>query len=204
VGQDADQTFVRLSLVVARPQGGAEEAFVAADGALDLPPLPVEPPRETAGHLRPISRLGRPMAPSLIQRDHREPDTQFFAAEPVVVLGIVGGVSQKAVKPHMSGCLPERFRKLGGVIAGASGHHDAGQQVCGGVADHSQLGPLPAPKRPVAVAINVIGAGMAGLQTRRVDGSFGAFIDQSELSGSLETSSDKRLESPFFSSRCCA
>ena len=204
MGQDADQTFVRLSLVGARPQGRAEEPLVAADGAFDLPAVAVDVPGETPLHLCPIPRLRRPMAPALIQGDHRGPDAQLLAAEPVVVLGVVGGVGQKAVKHHMAGSLPERFGKLGRVVAGASRHHHPGQKVRGGVADYRELGPLLAPKRHVAAAIHVIGAGMAGLQARGVNGPFGALINQSELFCSAKTSSDKRLESPLFSSLCCA
>jgi hypothetical protein len=122
----------------------------------------------------------------------------------VVVLGVIGRVGQNAVKPHMGGSLTERLGKLGRIVAGASRDHDAGQKVRGRVTDHRELRPLPAPKRPIAVTVYVVEAGVAGLQPRGVNGPFGAFADQPELSCALEASPDKRLESPFFSSRSCA
>lgn len=202
--QDADQTLLRLRLVAACPQGRAEEPFVAADGAFDLPPLPVEAPGEMPGHLPPILRTRRSVASARIQGDHRGADAQFLPAEPVVVFGVVGGVSQQAVETHAGGSLTQRFGELGRVVARTTADHDAGQKVTLRVADHGELRPFSAPERPVAVAIHVVGAGVSSLQARGVDGPLGVLPDQPERCCTLEAGSGKRVESPLFSSRCCA
>jgi hypothetical protein len=76
--------------------------------------------------------------------------------------------------------------------------------VGGGMTHYRELGPVPAPKRPVAVAVHVVGAGVPSLQARGVNGPLGSLINQSELFCPAETSSDKRLERPLFTSLCWA
>lgn len=201
MSKHAQQALLRLSFVSSRLQRRAEKAFVAADGALDLPPLPVDAPGEAPPHLCPIPRPGRPVACPLVQGDHRGADAQLFAAEPVIMLGVVGRIGQQAVQGQILGRLSYSLPELGRVVARPSAHHNAGKKVRSSVAHDRQFGPSSASEALVALALNIVGAGMPTLQARGVDGSFGAFIDQSELPGSLETSSDKRLESPFFSRR---
>ena len=204
MGQDADQAFLRLGLLTVGPQARAQEPLVTADGALYLPPVPIDAPVKPPGHLRPIPALGRRMGPSLVQGDQRGANAKLFAAQPVVVLGVVGGIGQQPVERYVPCGLFEGLWKLGRIVAGSLCDHHPGKQVRGGVADYGELGPPAAPKRPVAVAVHVVGAGVSGLQARGVDGPFGTLVDQSQLPCALETSSDKRPESPFFSSLFCA
>jgi hypothetical protein len=72
------------------------------------------------------------------------------------------------------------------------------------VADHRELGPPFASKQLIAFALHVIGAHVAALKPRGIDGCFRVLIDQAELLGAPENASQERPESPFFSRRLSA
>ncbi len=201
MGKDAYEAFMRLSFIRSGSEGRTEEPFVARDGALDLPAIPVKAVVEATLHLRTIFRRRRPGAASLVQGDHCGPDAELLAAEPMVVLCIIGCVGQKTVKADIIGGLSDCLRELGRVVAGPPAHHRARKQVRCAVADYGQLGPAFASKGPVAPALDVVGTDVLGFKTGGIDSRLGALIDQPQASGSLENSSDKRLESPFFSRR---
>src|SRR4029453_10379114 len=105
MGQDAEQALALPSCFRARPQGGAQQPLVAAEDALRLPALPVDPPvpaalrllAEAADHLPAVARLG-PLPPgtTTVERDHRGTDA-VEAGRLVVSLGVVGGVGQQPV-----------------------------------------------------------------------------------------------------------
>jgi hypothetical protein len=121
----------------------------------------------------------------------------------VIVFGVVAGVGQQAVEGDVAGRLPHRLRELGRIVAGAARGHRPCQEVRGIVADYRQLGPGSAAfKTPTAA--QVIQAGLVRLEARGVDRGFRACPDQAEGLRSGKNSGQERLESPFFSSRCCA
>lgn len=204
MSKDAQNGFAVLRIVVPGPQARAQEPLVAADGTFDLPTIPVEAPVEATLHLRTILGGGRLAGPSGVQRDHGGPNAQLLTAQPMVVLGVVSGVGQKTVKGHVGRGLLDGFGELRRIVAGAAADHDASQKVRCGVADDRQLRPLLAPKGPVALAIDIVGAGVPRFKTGGVDGRLGALLDQPSGSGVLEDSSEKRLESPFFRRRLSA
>lgn len=204
MSKNASQTLLVLSLFVAGTQRGTEEPLVARYGALDLPALAVNPAGESAIHLRTILR-GRPhSAAAGIQSYDSGADAQLFTTQPVVMFPIVSSICQQPVKLHVRGCLPHGLGKLRGIVARAPANHHTGEQVCGRVADQRELGPPFASKQLIAFALHVIGAHVAALKPRGVDGCLRVLINQMELSGTLEDSPEKRLESPFFNRRFSA
>jgi hypothetical protein len=68
------------------------------------------------------------------------------------------------------------------------------------VADHGEFRPVCAAQEAPASA-QVVDAGLVALQAGRIDGGFGALVDQAAAFSTGENSSEKRLESPLFSSR---
>jgi hypothetical protein len=203
VGEDAKQAFLGLGLGRAGAQGRPEQALVAADGALDLPPLPVDAPEEPPGHLRAIAASRLAPGAAVVQGDERQADAELLAAEPVVVLGVVGGVGQEPVEMDALGRLPHGRGEVRGVVARAPAREAAGQKVRLRVADQRELRPRgPAPQ--AAASVQVVEARLAALQARRVDRRLGPLVDEPQPAGPQEGGSKEGVESPFFSSRCCA
>ena len=63
MGKDAYEAFMRLSFIRSGSEGRTEEPFVARDGALDLPAIPVKAVVEATLHLRTIFRRRRLVPP---------------------------------------------------------------------------------------------------------------------------------------------
>ena len=94
------------------------------------------------------------------------------------MFAVVGGVRQDAVKVDMLSSLPDRLGKLRRVVAGAPAYHSAREQMGVGLANDCQLGPSPTQERLVTGSVNVVGTGMARLQSRGVHGSFGKLVKE--------------------------
>lgn len=201
VSKDPHEAFIGLGLVGPGSQRRAEEALVARYGAFYLPAVPIEMFMEAALHLCAVFGRRWFICPSGVQGDHGGSNAQLLAAEPVVVLCIIGCVGQKTVKAHVSGGLFDGFGQLRRVVAGPPADHDPRKQVRSGMTDYRQLRPMLASKGPVALPVDVIRAGVPRFKARGVDGRFGALIYESSGSGTLENGSAKRFKSPFFTRR---
>src|SRR5262249_22102574 len=98
MGEHTEVTLPLARRVGARPQGRPQPPLVPPEGASRLRRLAVPPLGEAPPHLPAIFRLG-PLPPgaAAVQRDHRRADQPLLAAEPMVVLGVIGGVGQHPV-----------------------------------------------------------------------------------------------------------
>lgn len=190
-----------LGLIESGSQGRTQEPFVARDGTFDLPAIAVDAVVETSFHLGAVLGGRSFLAPSWVQRDHSGTYAKFLAAQAMVVFRIVSGIGQEPVKVQVLGGLSYSGRELGRVIARPPSDHGPGKQVRSGMAHEGQLWPTLAPKAPVALALDVVTAGMAGLQTRGINSRLRALLDQPSGSCAVENGPHKRIESPFFRRR---
>ena len=78
------------------------------------------------------------------------------------------------------------------------------KQVGFGVADDGQLRPATTGELIVALAVNVVGAGVSALKAGGVNSAFGTFVYETEGAGPLEDGTEQWLKSPFFSRRFSA
>ena len=140
-------------------------------------------------------------AATVVERDDRRADSEPFSTEAVVVLAVVGGISDQAVKGNVQGRLRHGLGKLRRIVAGSSTDHRGSKQMAAGVTYDGHLGPASASEAFVAPALNLIGTGVSALRTAGVDGPFRALIDQADGAGVVENGSQELLESPFFSRR---
>jgi len=201
VCQNSEQTLSAAGRFTAGAYSAAQYPLELRDGALDLPPVGIDTLRETSAHLAPISAAGRSRAATpWVKGNDRGADAELLSAQAVVMLTIVGGVSQQPVEGNLLGRQDHGSGELRGVIAGTSTDHGAREQMGSGVATQGQLGPASAAEGPVTLAIDVVRAGMSALQAGRVERPFGTLIDQAEGLGALENCPEHRLKSPFFSS----
>jgi hypothetical protein len=70
---------------------------VSGKSTFDLPAMAEEFAEETSVHLSAVAALGRLSSSSGIYRNDRLADAQDLPAQLVVVLSIVGGISQKTI-----------------------------------------------------------------------------------------------------------
>ena len=205
MSQDPQQALALLGGVVAGPQGRVQQALVPRDHAFDLPAMTVDSLREPAFHQPAVLGLGptTPRVPA-VQRNGGAAYPQLFSTQDVVAFAVVAGVGQQAGQTHMSDCLTHGRGELGMVVAGASHHPGASNQVGWRVTDDGQLGPAATAKTLVSTAFHEVGADVVGLQAGGVDGAFGLGSDQPALCRTLEDDAPEPVESPFFTSRCSA
>lgn len=142
-----------------------------AEAALGMPALVVERAVEAFAHAPPIWRL-RPASPGVapVEADDRAPDTEFFATEPVIVLGIVASVAQDGSDRNQPPCLPQGGSEVGRVLARPNAGDRAQDEVGGGVEDGGQLRP-----GSLSVALSgrsshaEVGTDVTGLQSGGID-----------------------------------
>ena len=116
--QDTEHNLPVLRGGAAGAQGGAEPALVAREGALGLPALMIQLAREVALHRSAVGRRGpAPAGVAPGEGNDGAADAQPVAAEPVIVLGVVGGVGQGGVEGEERGRLAYGGRELGRVSA---------------------------------------------------------------------------------------
>jgi len=200
VGKHANAAFGVLSLIVARSERGAQAPLVAGNSALDLPAIPIDALGEASFHLCAVLGRGEP-APSGVQGNDTGADAELLAAKFMVVFPVVGSVCQNAIDIQHLRRLPYSLGELGRIVAWPPAHHGASNQVRSGMTHERQLRPNLAQKAPVALPVNVVGADVARFQTSGVHGHLRALIDQLSLLGTFESGPEKRLKSPFFTSR---
>ena len=104
----------------------------------------------------------------------------------MVMLSVVGCVSQKPIQSQVLRGQSQGLGKLWRIIAGASADHRRDKQVAGGMANDRQLGPTMTPEPFISYTLNVIRAGVSALQAGSVNGPFRALINQAALAGVTE------------------
>ena len=186
------------------PQGRAQSAFVLGNGALGVPPPPVNTRGKAVVHLPAVAclRSGIPNA-SGVDRNDRRSNAQGFATEAMVPFGIVGPVAKEAIDRQVLRGLRDRRHKIGGIVARPIAHLQRGDQVRTMMRHQGHLRVKPVPFH-AAGARQKVTADMMALEAGRIDGGFGSLFDQAALLGSTENGCKKSLKSPFFRSRSWA
>jgi len=205
VSQNSQMTFTILGRLGPGPQGRAEQTLVSRNRALDLPAVLVETVVKTPFHLSAVFGRGPfvSAAPG-VQRDQRGADTKLLSTQAVIMLTIVSGIGNEPIKAHIACRLDHRLSELGRVVGGTPSHDDSGNQMGLAVTDDGQLWPATPAELLVALAVNVVGAGVSALQARGVDGPLGTLVYQTKGAGALENCSKQLVKSPFFRRRFSA
>ena len=205
MGQYAENAFARLSFGRSVTQRRPQPSFVARDRTFDLPPLTEPAAVLDRFHLTSIGRLWPAAAGAAsIQSNHGRANAQLFPTQRMIMLGIVTGVSQQSMNPHMLARLDHGRTKFGRILAGTLGHDGGREQVSPRVADERQLGPMHPQKPAITAAQDIMSRGVARFQPSGVDGRFGPPVHQAQLRGALPDALQKFGKRPFFWSRCSA
>lgn len=174
---------------------------MAREGTLRLPALPVLPLRKAAFHLPTILGLG-PLASltAPVDRDYGAPNAQFFAAEPMVLFAIEGGIAQDTIPAHDERSLVEGRGKLRGIVTGAGADGSRREEMATGVADGGEFGPQPGAVL-FAGALEEIRGGVLAFQARGVNGRLGPLVDQAAVLGAHGGLDEEENDLPLFKSR---
>lgn len=204
MGEDAQLGLGELSRFRACPDGRAEAALVAGEGALDLPAVAVDLVVEVGLHLSAVMGPGPLPAPTGIYGDDRGSDSQLVAAEDMVVLGVVGRIAQQAVETDVPTGLPHGRRKLWGILGGTPAQESPSPEVGLAVADHGELEPSEPFSSGFPLPPDVVAADVTALQPRGVGDPFGLLSDELQLMSAAEDGSKEGIECPPFTSLRCA
>lgn len=199
--ENPQQTFGFLRRPAPRAQGRTETAFMARDGALDLPALAVDSAKEAPFHLASIFCRGPRSGSSFARWNDGATNAELLSTEHVVVFGVVAGIGQEPIEMDVRGRLPQGRGELRRVLRGAETHEGAGQQVALAVAHQRQLRPVQAGEAFLPATPDVIATHVAALQPRGIDDALGAFADQRTPVRPLEDDSLEKNEGVFFRSR---
>ena len=206
MGEDAEEEFPGACRVGAGGERGAEAPLVPGEDALDLPALAVAAAGEAVIEPPTVSALWDGVGVGArVDRDGCEGDPEGLAAEAVVVLPVEGCIGQHSRQGDPSGRLArERWqgrRVVGRPEGDLRGRYEVGVVV---TAD-GQFGPSPSSMRPGhPAAPHEVGADVAGLEARGVDGPVCGLPDQAACAGPGEDDVQEAIECPPFRSRCSA
>jgi len=213
MGEHAKVAFLLAGRVRAGPQRGAQQALVPAEGALHLPALAVDPavPRPAALLAEALDHLPAVLGPgplaalaAAVDRDDRGADVPVLAAQPVVVLGVVGGVGQHPVPAGVPGGLVDNVGEQRRLVGRADADLGSGQQVTLDVAGDLQEDIAAHGEALGLVAAGVVAGGVAAVQAGAIDGGRGPLADQAAQPGAAERPALELAEPPFLRSRCSA
>lgn len=206
MGQHPEAALPLPRLVGPPAERTAEPALVPAEGRFGLPPLaehppvprPLRPGREAPDHLGAVPLRRLPVVPARVDRDHRRADAQVLPGEPVVALGVEGGVGQHPVPTDGEGRLGQDGAELRGVVGRAGGGGRPGEEVALSVDGGGQLGPGgalgPGPAGEVPGGVPALQAG--GINRRR-----GPLADQAAVGSGRGGAEEEDDEPPFSRSR---
>jgi len=204
MSQYTKKTFPPSGLEDSRRERRTQAALVLRKRTFGMPAASVETLRKMVMHPSAVQGLGpRATAASVVDRNHDRVDSEFFPANPVVALGVVGRVALQAMDRNMPYRLRNGWHEVGRIIAGAVPHARGSEQMAGMVCDHGQLGITPVALRAAGAGQKVT-ADVVAFQSRRVDGGFGLGRDQAALRSNTENSFEESVKSPFLRRRSCA
>lgn len=202
--ENSQETFRLSGSRCSRRQGRAQAAFMLREHALRVPTSAVQLCGEAIVHASAINgfRPGTAVA-SVVDRNHDRMDAQFFAADSMMPLGVVGWIAHQAMNRRMTNGLRDGWHEVGRVVAGTAPHTRGGDQITGMMGDRGELG-----IKPIALGSACAGQKMATdvmtLQTRRIDRGLGLRRDQAALRGNTENGLEESVKSPFLRRRSCA
>lgn len=170
-----------------------------------MPTLSVDSFWETGFHL-PAIRCFRQGArtPSGVQRDYCGAYAQFLTTKAMVMLAIVSGIGQDAIKVDPLGGLRYRGRELRRIVARSPCDPRAREKVRTCVTHGRELRPSTPPKGPIALAVNVVGTGVTGFQARSIHSALRALVYEVRDVGAHKDGAKQGVESLFFSNRFSA
>jgi hypothetical protein len=169
---------------------------MARDHALDLGAVPIDAFEETPLHLPAIPSPGPDPETAHVDRDDGEPNSELFATEPVIRLGVKAHIREHAVETDEPGGLAHDGPKLRRIVARTGSDRDPGDQVRLRVTNESELG-IPAAEivtTPGAPA-DIVDADVVRLEARGINRGLGAVPDQAARGCTVEYSSKQPLES---------
>lgn len=205
MGENAEHDFALLRGRSTGTNGGTEHPFGLGEGAFDVPALSVGSFGKVGFHLPAVGRRGRSVRMGArIERNHRGAYAECFAAQTMIVLAVVSGVSEDPSEGDVLGGLRDGGRELRRIVTRTPGDPGAREQVGRRMAHRGEFGPSTPSKGPVALAVHIVGAGMAGLQARGVHGALRPLVDEIQRVSACEHGAKQRVQSPFFRSRCSA
>lgn len=205
MSEHTEKAFAMLSRFCASTERRSQSALVLRDRTLGMPTVPIHPFVEPPFHLLPVLALGpRATAAPRVQRNHRGANPQFLAAQPMVVLAVVGGIGQQPVEVDVARSLTHGLWELRRVVARPPARHGPREQVRVGFTHDRELRPMPSRVRLGARSTHIVGTGVPALQAGGIDGPLGVFPDQAGGSGPVEHCVQEALESPFFRRRFSA
>ena len=205
MGEHAQVTLALARRIRLAPQGRAEQPLVPGEGTLHLPALAVDAAVEAPLHLPAVLGLGplAAVAPA-VERADGGADLPVLAAQPVVVLGVVGGVGQHPVPAGVPGGLVDNVGEQRRLVGRADADLGSGQQVTLDVAGDLQEDIAAHGEALGLVAAGVVAGGVAAVQAGAIDGGRGPLADQAAQPGAAERPALELAEPPFLRSRCSA
>ena len=202
MNQDAQQNFLSPGLVGSCAERGSELAFVLGERALDVDPLGVDVAGESALERSAIPTLGPLPVTAHVDGSHQRANTQKLSAEFVMMLAVVGRVSQDLIQSDPQRAFHQGRGEVRRVVVGTLSRLGRQPQVASDMAEHRQLRPVGAEKAlGVGPFVEVMETGVPDLKSGGIDGSFGFFLDQAAAVGSLADSVEESIETPFFRRR---
>lgn len=203
-GEHAQQALLHLRRQGAGCQGCPQEALEPGVDALGLRPLAIGLLREGLLHLPPVARLWQPSTPSQVQSDDALPYAQLFSTEAMVAFGVVSGIRQQLVKPHKTRRLARQRLQHRTVVARAQTHVGGQHKMRARVAQDAQLRPPLAALGAAGPVVEVVEAGLPGVQPCAVDDALERRPKASAALGQQYQGAQQRVKSPFFTSRSWA
>ena len=202
--------FARLFRLA--PQRRTQNALVAGEDALRLPPLPVHALMlaalgllaEPLHHLPPVATLG-PLPPltAAVEGDDRGADALVLATVAVVLLAVEGRVRQHTVVADNQRRLRHRRTELGRVVGRSKADGGRREEMASRVAGHGQLGPQPGVML-AACAFKEVAGSVPAFHAGGIDGGGRLVGNQAALACARGGLSEEQDELPFFSSRLAA
>jgi hypothetical protein len=120
----------------------------------------------------------------------------------VMVFAVVGRIGQNLIQDHTTGRLDQRGGKVRCVVAWTPTDLSGEPQMAWGVAGDRELGVIGIAKDPgIRPLGKVVEAGLADLESGRVDRAALSVADQAALSTLVASGVKQSIETPFFRRR---
>ena len=180
--------------------------FHLRDGAFDMPTTAVQAVVKVSEHLATVFGFGQlALEATRIEWNHRRANPEFLSTHFVSVFGVIALVGEKPIEADVLGCLPHGGFQKRHIVTRAARDDRTGNQIGRGMANESELGPVPLREGLQFTApIEVMSTGVTRFEAGGIDGPFGPLVYEAKGVGSLEHRREQGGQSPFFSSRFSA
>jgi hypothetical protein len=151
-----------------------------------------------------IAPLGRTRGVSRIERNDRTTNSEFLAAERMIVLGVIPLVAQEASRSKIHGRLPYSGGEVGRVLTGATRGDGAHDQLRGRVKYRRELRPRRVHRFRSAAPTLEVHRRVPRLQARRINrrGAVCIIDDQTACPSAIAASGQQCCKPPFSRSFC--